>query len=170
MIKTGTEKTEASLQQYKEFLELKLKELAQAVAYRVSVSAIDATPIGDPEGGTKAYKRLYQERFHNKGYRVEPGLAKGSWVLSLNNQVSQGAVLYDDPNGTKAKGAAVSALRSFNLGDSIIINNSLDYISDLEGGSSGQAPDGIRKPAMDQIKSVYKIDIQRVLNETKYKY
>ena len=169
MVKTDTTKVEASLQQYKEFLENKLKEIAHVLAYRVAVSAIDATPIGDLEGGTKAYKRLYEQRFHNKGYRVETGLAKGSWVLSLNNQVYKGAVLYDNTEGTKARASAERELMSFKLGDSIIINNSLDYIQDLEDGSSGQAPDGIRKPALDQIKAVYKIDINRVLTETKYK-
>ncbi len=161
MLSVDSRNIQASLQQYKEILEKKLQDVAQAVSYRVAQECIDATPYGD----TLRYSDWYKRRNKEKGYRIEPGLAKGSWVLSLNNQVSKGAVFYDTSLGTDAKSAAMSTLQSIKLGDIVIINNSLDYIPNLEDGDSPQAPYGIRKPALEQIKSVYKIDIQRVLSE-----
>ena len=168
MIKTSTDKTEASLQHYKELLEQKLKDVAQAVAYTAAKSFVEFTPVGHPETGTRSYLGMYQNRERTKGYRIEGGLAKGSWVLSLNNQVNQGAVDYDT-QGVKTLSKAQSSLQSIKLGDTIIINNSLDYIQYLDAGSSNQAPEGIRLPAIEQIKQASKLDIQRVLTETKFK-
>jgi len=162
VIKASTTNLEASLQQYKELLEQKLRDIAQAFAYRVAVSAIDITPYGD----AARYAEYYKQRNREKGYRMEPGLAKGSWVVSLNTQSSLGAVAYDSSSGSQAKQAAMTGTRGMKLGDSIIVNNSLDYISNLDNGYSVQAPYGIRKPALEQIKAVYKIDIQRVLRES----
>lgn len=163
MIKANTTNLEASLQEYKELLEQKLKDVATALSYRVATEAIEATPFGD----TARYYGWYKDRQEKKGYRIEPGLAKGSWIVSLNNQSSKGAVFYDNQEGTEAKQAAMTGARGLKLGDSIIINNSLDYITTLDTtGQSPQAPYGIRKPALEQIKAVYKIDIQRVLRES----
>jgi len=162
MLQADTKNLEASLQEYKELLEQKLKDVASAFAYRVASEAIEATPYGD----TARYADWYERRNKEKGYSILPGLAKGSWVLSLNNQSTKGAVYYDTPEGSDAKKAAMIGTRNLKLGDSIIINNSLDYIDNLDAGQSYQAPRGIRKPALEQIKSVYKIDIQRVLRET----
>jgi hypothetical protein len=162
VIKASTTNLESSLQEYKELLEQKLKRVATALSYRVASEAIDITPYGN----VVRYAELYQKRYDEKGYKVEPGLAKGSWVVSLNTQSSFGAVDYDDPSGALSKKAAMTGTRGFNLGDKIIINNTLDYMPYLEGGNSHQAPYGIRKPALEQIKAVYKIDIQRVLRES----
>jgi hypothetical protein len=168
VIKTSTDKTEASLQRYKELLEQKLKDVAQAVAYTAAKSFVQHTPVGHPETGTRSYLEAYKTRERTKGYRIEGGLARGSWVLSLNNQVNHSFDNYDQ-EGTKTLTKAQSSLQSIKLGDVIIINNSLDYISDLDAGSSNQAPDGIRLPAIEQIKQASKLDIQRVLTETKFK-
>jgi hypothetical protein len=164
VIKTSTDKTEASLQRYKELLEQKLKDVAQAVAYTAAKSFVQHTPVGD----TDRYRDLYKLRYDEKGYKIEAGLARGSWVLSLNNQVNQGAVDYDT-EGINTVKKATSTLQGIKLGDVIIINNSLDYISFLEDGKSSQQPLGIRLPAIDQIKQASKLDIQRVLTETKFK-
>ena len=165
MIKTSTTNLEASLQQYKELLEKKLKDVAQMFAHTVAKSLVEQTPVGSPETGNRSYLGMYENRQRTKGYRIEGGLARGSWVLSLNNQVNCGAVDYDT-QGYKTVSKADSKLQSIKLGDSIVINNSLDYISNLDAGQSSQAPYGIRKPALEQIKAVYKIDIQRVLRES----
>lgn len=165
MIKTSTEKTEASLQYYKEILEQRLKDVAQAVAATAAKSFVEFTPVGN----TVTYKELYEYREETKGYRIEPGLARGSWVLSLNNQVNYSFDNYDK-EGTESLKRAQSTLQGIKLGDTIIINNSLDYIMYLENGNSTQQPQGIRKPAIEQIKQASKLDITRVLNETKYKY
>jgi hypothetical protein len=164
MITTSTENTQASLQLYKELLEQKLKDVAQAVAHTAAKAFVDFTPVGD----IGRYADLYKTRYEEKGYRIEAGLARGSWVLSLNNQVNQGAVDYD-VDGINTVKKATSTLQGIKLGDSIIINNSLDYISFLEDGRSYQQPLGIRLPAIEQIKQASKLDIQRVLTETKFK-
>jgi len=159
-VSVNTTATEASLEKYKQKLEQKFIKLSKRLSFVVAQSAIEVTPYGDVD----RYRGLYEYRKATKGYEIQAGLAKGSWTVQVGSSASKGAIFYDDRQGSEALGSAIGNVQSFKLGDSIYINNTLDYIKQLENGYSQQAPQGMLKPALEHIKAVYKINLQQVLD------
>ena len=159
-VQVNNQATEVSLEKYKQEIQKKFIKLAQRLSFVIAQSAIQQTPYGNVD----RYRGFYEYRQATKGYKLEAGLAKGSWTVQVGSSPSKGAIFYDDQQGSEALGNALGNTQDFKLGDVIYINNTLDYIKALEGGYSQQAPYGMLKPAMQHIKAVYKINLQQVLD------
>lgn len=89
-----------------------------------------------------------------RGTPVKDGYARGGWY------VTQGAPGSTAPRGPDKDGAATilagaMALRGGSPFKDVYINNDVDYIGQLEGGSSTQAPDGIVRVMLPAFKSMY---------------
>jgi hypothetical protein len=95
-----------------------------------------------PYGNVEKYFWLYEKRQEQFGFEMLPGLAKGSWVVSMNSAPNLGALAYDSRNGYQSGSRAIINAQEYEIGDDIYVSNSVPYIGNLEQGSSKQLPDG----------------------------
>lgn len=72
---------------------------------------------------------------------VKTGRARGGWNVGINSVNLSETELDQSGQATVDKNEAVIA--SSKVGDVVFISNNVDYIGDLEGGSSKQAPNGM---------------------------
>lgn len=163
-IKADTHDLEMSLMRAAGEIALRLKQMVTGFAYEFTVAAIDNTPLGDASpsnpDGTGGYLNLYLRRYQEIGLLPEEGFARGSWQIDFDGNL-QMQELYGRGSGTVAGSAAKISMMNYNLGQTVYIGNIGPYIMNLEQGSSGQAPEGITKPTIDQVLSAYKVDLKR---------
>lgn len=89
---------------------------------------------------------------------VDTGRARGNWNASIDSadeSVNQGATQ------STAQGKATSTAGGLSLGDTFYLTNGLPYISKLEYGSSGQAPNGIVRLTVDEFNAALREIVNR---------
>lgn len=150
MITADVSKALESLKKAHAEIVRRMENMVRGFAYEFAMTAVSNTPLGDDE----KYFKLYQRRTY-----LQPiaGFAQGSWQYSSTpNLVEQ-----DIYSGNEALAKIKSKLAGYKLGESFTIGNTGPYINSLNNGYSSQAPEGIVKPTIDQIMSVYKINLVR---------
>jgi len=87
---------------------------------------------------------------------VDTGRARANWGASvgLPSPVKHD-VAYVDPSGSAAIGAAAAKVFDWNCIGSIYLCNNVEYISELEYGSSKQAPQGMVRVTLAEISAHY---------------
>ena len=158
-VKANIEDLLKSFDRVQEEIAARLRYMAVDFAYKITLKAIDTTPIG-----TMNPSYLIDSR--RDYYAPEPGTAKGGWRVSFDEQDWVGSwVIAENKEAKNIKNRAENKLSQFKLGDTISISNDVKYITQegftmpqfgsLEGGYSKDAPYGIFEPTFDSIMSVY---------------
>ena len=77
---------------------------------------------------------------------VDTGRARGSWDVGIGGPGSSGNSL--DPTGAGAIASGLGTISSVKRPISIYVSSNLEYIGQLENGSSVQAPSGMIRSAI----------------------
>jgi len=85
---------------------------------------------------------------------VRDGYARGGWHVSVGGRGST-APRPPDRDGSTTILAGLSALRGQSVFKDVWLNNSVDYIEELERGSSKQAPSGMVRVSLSAFKAQY---------------
>lgn len=93
---------------------------------------------------------------------IDSGRAKSNWIVTLNSPTIAriephhfGVLGSTAPQTIKTVQArAAIVINRFKIGDTVIIQNNLDYIVDLEKGSSKQSPAGFIHQSLARIPLV----------------
>lgn len=93
---------------------------------------------------------------------IDSGRAKSNWIVTLNSPTVAriephhfGVLGSTAPQTIKTVQArAAIVINRFKIGDTVIIQNNLDYIDDLEKGSSKQSPAGFIHQSLARIPLV----------------
>lgn len=80
---------------------------------------------------------------------VDTGFARANWRPSINFP-SDTPVSFLDPSGQATISRIISVAKRFRVGDTIFITNRIDYIDQLNRGSSPQAPPGFVEIAVNE--------------------
>lgn len=86
---------------------------------------------------------------------VDTGRARANWNASVNRvdtSINEAATVADGPTKSRANARTVGAIR-FSKGDVGFLHNGLPYIVPLEDGSSTQAPQGMVRITMEEMRS-----------------
>ena len=84
------------------------------------------------------------------------GYARGNWRPTLNIPSSTPVAILD-PTGEATKARIANVAVFYQLGDTVYIRNNIDYIADLNRGSSPQAPaDFVAKSARTGLKIAFR--------------
>lgn len=168
MLSVNTKSLEAQLAKLQIEVTKKLERMVKTFTYETVGQLIDNTPLGDSSINSEWYeKRLKDKSWQSYGLRPEEGFAQGSWqVLTPNSYVTVPKVeRYGQTSGDEARSVASGNLMSYKLGNIVIIGNKGPYIMNLDRGYSDQAPDGIVKPSMTIIKSVYSQQLKQYYDQ-----
>lgn len=159
------------ISKYIEEVEHHLKKMVINFSYTVTVKAIDTTPYG-------IMNPLYHIPERLKVYQPEVGHAKGGWNVGINSEGKDGEVAADTIDAIYTKNLAYAALQPYKIGDTVFITNSVPYVANkgwtrtpfgaLEEGYSGQAPQGIKNPTIEEIKSVFQHDLKAMYDDLDY--
>ena len=153
-ISVNTSDLVKQLQEIKAEVQRKMKSMVAGFAYNVVLSASDNTPFGE-EG---RYDNLYQLRARNFGIEATPGFHMGAWRYSESGSLSFDSNIYSPEEATSR--VMQDAKISYQVGDTFYVAAIGPAYQDLENGSSGKAPAGIMKPALDQLMTIYQADLQ----------
>ena len=126
-----------------------VSKLVQEVAQGIGNTLVDATP-------------------------VDTGLARSNWRATLSGPASGTIPAYspgnalglgEGANASAAKGQQNSVIKRFDIKkhSNIFITNNIPYIGLLEAGSSGQAPGGMVKLALQTGRAILEANAGRVL-------
>ncbi len=86
---------------------------------------------------------------------VDTGLARGNWQLTINSP-TDAKLTRIDPSGGGAINAGINSLANLPPFATIYIQNNLDYILNLEQGSSTQAPQGMVAITLAELQSTFR--------------
>jgi hypothetical protein len=127
MLSVDTSQLEQSLKAFHEEAVRKLGGMVQKFAYIAAATAIDNTPLGDSIENQAAYEA------RQKRIQLEPieGYARGSWRVSTDGTLEQQA-LYGENSDEMAGSIIKGDLKSYKLGETIMISNYGPYIRKLE--------------------------------------
>jgi hypothetical protein len=102
---------------------------------------------------------------------VDTGRARANWIVSIGAAVDEesdytsqdgGREANEGPAGNHAMGQARTIISRYRLGQGgIYINNSLEYIGELDQGSSDQSPQGMTAAAIKAAQ--HQLRIARLL-------
>lgn len=162
-ITCDTSKLEQSLKKFHEEAVRKMQGMVQLFAYKVTVEAIDNTPIGTI---TENNEWMYNIRSRLMVLPPEVGSAKGGWTISFDAPTR---IIFperaQDSGAQNIKDNAQSDSRNYKLGEDVYIMNSVRYVASegwtlpkfgsLENGYSAQAPNGIMEPTLHAIYGIY---------------
>ena len=84
---------------------------------------------------------------------VLTGRARANWQASIQRPAN-GVVDKNDKSGRAAMADAKSTVGKMRLGESILLVNNLDYIGDLENGTSKKSPEGMVKVTVAEFQQV----------------
>lgn len=105
----------------------------------------------------KAIRKIAFDLFSSivKKTPVDTGRARGAWEVGLDRSSTKRA----KKGKTSVVGKQADALRKlsqFKIGQSIFITNNVDYIVFLEMGTSTQAPRGMVKLSIGEIRAAFR--------------
>lgn len=83
---------------------------------------------------------------------VDTGRFRGNWQLG-NGAMAEGIVESNDPSGSAASAEAAKAL-AIKLGGTVYFTNSLPYAQQLEYGYSKQAPSGMVRLTIRELRAI----------------
>lgn len=109
---------------------------------------------GTVEKAELATKAIAMELFKNVILKtpVDTGRARGNWTASIGSPVSD-VKQHTDKGGESTISQVIEKVDDIKLGDTIYLSNNLPYIGKLEYGSSKQAPEGMVRISMQEIKN-----------------
>lgn len=136
-------------------IERKMVGMVSGFAYNVALSAVDNTPFGE-EG---RYDRLYELRRERYGIEATPGFHMGAWRYSESGSLAFDTNIYSPEQATYE--AMQDTKANYKVGNTFYIGAIGPAYKFLENGSSPKAPEGIMKPAVDQLMSIYASDLQQ---------
>ena len=92
---------------------------------------------------------------------VDTGRARGGWNVGINNvNLSDTG---EDKSGAKTIAENESTITRADHSDAIFISNNVDYIEELEKGSSDQAPQGMVAKTLRRFPQI----VRKATNEAK---
>lgn len=155
-----------SLKKLEEEVTKKLEGMVQTFVYQIAWQAIENTPFGN----AALNARYYQSRERLKWFMPIEGSAKGGWTVTMETPSRVLVPLRaDSENALNTKRDAESDAKTYKLGQTVYVMNSVPYVANagftspkfgsLEGGYSQQAPQGIMQPTMDSIMGVYQLQL-----------
>lgn len=133
----------------------RMESMVAGFAQNVARSAVDNTPIGE-EG---RYDDLYLLREDNLGIEPTPGFHMGAWRYDPDGSLTFDSTIYAPEEAISR--ALQETTANYTIGETFYIGAKGPAYDDLNNGSSGKAPEGIMKPALDQLMSVYLTDLQK---------
>lgn len=133
----------------------RMKNMVAGFAYNVAESAVDNTPLGE-EG---RYDDLYLAREKQLGIEATPGFHMGAWRYDKDGSLTFDTNIYA-PEEAMSR-ALQDARANYNIGETFYIGAIGPAYYDLNNGSSVKAPEGIMKPALEQLLQVYLTDLQK---------
>jgi hypothetical protein len=150
---TLTTRKKKSLEKKRVAYHKTFKSLSQAL--RVHAKNVD-------ENYTRALRRTALVGDSSLVYStpVDLGRARSSWSASIGVAAPSDTGLTESIGGDLAAGVALSQARPVitnwrpNLGGSLFLSNSVDYIIPLDNGSSAQAPTGMTLQAMEAMRGI----------------
>jgi hypothetical protein len=86
---------------------------------------------------------------------IDTGLASSNWNVTNSDRSEPVREPYGFEKGKASLDVIQGQIKQLNLGSDVIYYNPVDYIDDLEGGSSRQAAGGIIKPAELRINGLW---------------
>jgi len=161
MIKANIEEVLKSLQDFQTKNKDKMQAMVRSFAMSAYEVAISNTPLGD----SNTYFSLYQKRVNDpewQSYGLQPveGFARGSWRISLDGS-PQMQEFYGSSVDSIVLPKANAAIRSYKLGDSVMISNYGPYIGDLQRNASKQTQgQGILAPTIDSVMKIAAISLK----------
>ena len=126
-ISCDTSKLEQSLKDFHKEATRKMEGMVQKFSYTVAFTAIDNTPLGD----SIKWEELYSLRYKQTGLEPVEGFARGSWRVSMDGTLEMQG-LYGQDSGEMAESIIKSDLKSYVLGETVMISNFGPYILELE--------------------------------------
>ncbi|NTX57666.1 HK97 gp10 family phage protein, partial [Myxococcus sp. CA039A] len=88
-----------------------------------------------------------------EGSPVDTGRFRGNWQVGVGNRPA-GELEVDDKGGEGTVGKGAQTLESATLGDKVFITNNLPYARRLEWGHSAQAPRGMVRLALANLRTI----------------
>lgn len=147
MISIDVSKFSKDLKKYDTALKESLEEVMADFITDFVTDLSRATPLGSV---TKFYS-LYLLRSKVKGYKIQAGLARGNWRVTFRNGVTGVVQNYYTNGGEAGADAFERMVENYTLGKKVYIVNNVDYIDNLNQGSSKKAPAGY----IDAIVNAY---------------
>lgn len=141
------------------------KNMLSQFAYKVTWAASENTPVGDAErialGPDTSYYEFYKDRNEQWQIPIEPGFHSGAWKFSRTNTFQLDPSIYTQE---QAAGQVMQDVKA-----EYAPNRRIFYIGaigpgykELDNGSSPQSyPDGIMKPTLKLIETVYSLELSK---------
>lgn len=88
---------------------------------------------------------------------IDTGLASSNWNVTSEKQgrISTVRDPRDGPKGAASMDAMKQQIQTFEISNSAIFHNPVDYIDDLEKGTSRQAPAGMVTPTLARVDDIW---------------
>lgn len=170
--KSNIKEVIADFEKFQKENDVRLKNMVIGFSVDVVNFAINTTPFGE-------YNSLYDipNRIAFFTGSTSPGMAKAGWIVDFNT--SRDITTPDYPaesaDASSIKLRNEADLQRYTLGDTVLITNSVPYVAtegfviagfgSLEGGYSKQAKEGITKPTLAEITSVFQLNLQTYYND-----
>jgi len=84
---------------------------------------------------------------------VDTGRARANWTCTISEPSTERVYSKTDKQGSQTVALAIKKADKAQLGSNIYLSNNLPYIGVLEYGSSDQAPKGMVRISMQEIKN-----------------
>ena len=118
-----------------------LEMLLRGTALDLMSAIVMRTPVGNPD--------IWKTKYPPKGYTG--GRLRGNWQAEINRPAS-GTSKKTDKRGSKTLKKGQAKMKGATVGDSIYITNNLPYAIAVENGHSRQAPKGMVKITIAELK------------------
>lgn len=80
------------------------------------------------------------------------GLASSNWNVTVNQPVTAIRRPTDGVKGEVSLQAIQSQVSRIDVGGSVLFQNPVEYVPELDGGSSRQAPAGMTRPTLSRLE------------------
>jgi hypothetical protein len=161
MITLNTEQLVSSVEAYKQDVIKRLTYMVKMFSYNVTLTASGNTPkVYAYDLETDLYRYLYEIREDKYGIPYDQGFHRGAWKFSSSKEIQFDARIV--PEGAVGDRFETDFSVNYKLGQVFYIGAKGPGYSALDGGSSQvQAPEGIMRPTIDQVMSIYANDLSK---------
>jgi len=155
MLKVDVGPLLSSLEQARDLIERKLKNMVREVALDVIEAGAANTPLGESE----FFMSLYLARQEETGLLPEEGVAQGAWVVSFGELFF--VPHYGKDSYRDSFNEATLDMQQYKLGQPFKIANTAPYIGALENNYSHQTNgNGVMGPTTRQAESVINANLK----------
>jgi hypothetical protein len=118
---------------------------------------IDDFGRGIDRDGVAFQKKIVLEALRRLAFRtpVDTGRARGNWQVTIK-MPAQGTLPLCDKTGDEVVAKGVAAISLLPPGQVVWISNNVEYIEFLEEGSSRQAPHGMLRVTVEELRSLFR--------------